>query len=305
MNKNKLKKMKDSIFLDTDGDWESIASEISKERDELKCELNRIKDKKPGHSIEVDPKRCKNWYYSDRSAFELGDIEDLSEDIKKNGQLQPVIVRKIEHLDYDYEVIAGERRWRACKLANIPMKVEVTDKDDTGCIVIQTSENKKQSLSPYSLSKVYLKIMQDSGISQNKMATELSIPNSTFKDILSFTRVPQEVWDAVEDMSRVKPRTAAYIAKEAAKGQEYIQAFLALANKIREGAGADTLEKHIYKHMSNKKLDRNATYSYKNDSGELLFRISTQGRITLSKIITDKYSSDTIGEKLKEIFSID
>ncbi|RZI45473.1 ParB N-terminal domain-containing protein [Candidatus Finniella inopinata] len=45
------------------------------------------------HVIEVDPKKCRRWKLADRSGFEFGNIYALAEDIKKNGQVEPVLVR--------------------------------------------------------------------------------------------------------------------------------------------------------------------------------------------------------------------
>ena len=54
---------------------------------------------------ELNPKECRRWKYADRSSFEMGDLFLLAEDIKQNGQIEPVIVRPIEESgDIKYEV---------------------------------------------------------------------------------------------------------------------------------------------------------------------------------------------------------
>ena len=170
-------------------DWEIIASEQYDENKKLTDRLSELEEEigKNKDIINIDPKKCRNWKYSDRNDFEMGDIEDLAEDIRKNGQLQPAIVRKINtDLNYDYEIIAGERRWKACLLANITLSAMLTDQDDAGCLVIQTSENRKKSLSPYSLAVVYQRLMIDLDIGQNELSKKLGIPKSSFGDLMSF-----------------------------------------------------------------------------------------------------------------------
>ena len=287
--------------LAIDGDWESIADEISKERDSLIEEIGKIKDaSKLSEIISVDPSLCSNWTYSDRSDFELGDIDALSEDIKRNGQFQPAIIRRVGLNDGGYEVIAGERRWRACLAAGVSLKAIVTDGNDSECLIMQTSENKKESLSSYSLAKVYLRMMKDKNISQNKMAEFLNIPGTTFRNILSFNNLPQEVWDNVKDMSKVKPRTADYLSKTCAKGDEYIIAILSLSEHIKEGRGEDFLSSKINKYLTNKKTKRNSSAIYKGTDGNVLFRVTAAGSIKLSDYLTSKLSIDEISKKIAE-----
>lgn len=301
MTKNKREMFKrNRQNLAIDGDWESIADEISKERDSLKEEISKIKaDSKSNEIISVEPSLCANWDYSDRSDFELGDIDALSEDIKRNGQFQPAIIRARVG-DEGYEVIAGERRWRACLAAGIPLKAIVTEGGDSECLVMQTSENKKESLSPYSLAKVYERMMKDKKISQNKMADLLNIPGTSFRNILSFNNVPKEVWDNVKDMSNVKPRTADYISRVCSKGDEYLIAINSLAEYIREGRGEDFLRSKIDKHFNNKKTKRNGSSIYKGAEGQVLFRVTEAGSIKLSDYLTSKLSIDEISKKIVE-----
>src|SRR4051812_20437328 len=70
----------------------------------------------------VDPDNIVNWKYSDRPEFELGNIEALANEFTTIGQQQPCIVRPIEHKDNFYELLVGERRWRAAKEAKIKLK---------------------------------------------------------------------------------------------------------------------------------------------------------------------------------------
>ncbi len=294
---------KNRAALQIDEDWENIADEIAHERDMLRQEIEQLKNT-PSDIISVDPAICFNWAYSDRNDFELGDIDELSADIKRNGQLQPAIIRKIDSLDEKYEIIAGERRWRACSLAGIKLKAVMTDANDSDCLVIQTSENKKESLSAYSLSKVYVKLMKDKKISQNKLAELLGISKATMSNMLSFDKVPQDVWGQVGDMSKVSSRTAVFIATEIAKGAEYLSAILSLVPQIREGKGWQILENNLNKHFSNKKLNRNRTYVQKNKDGKVLFRITETGRITLGEHVRSRFSIEEVQKKLSDMLDV-
>lgn len=305
----KMNAVTSAFKKDNTMDWKEMARKHIEEGEQLKEQVRDLEskltvsgEKKEGDILEVSPYDCDNWRYADRNDFELGDIDSLAEDISKNGQLQPVIIRKLEGGGkFKFEVIAGERRWRACKQANLPLKAVLTDKDDEGCIVIQTSENKKKSLSSYSLAKVYKNLMRDKGISQNKMAESLGMASTTFKNILSFNRVPNDVWIAVKDMSLVKPRTAAFIAGRCEESPDYIDMFIALADKIRAGAGVDALEKLTAKQLSNKKAKRNNSFVIHDDDGGVMFRITSEGRVTLSKKVLSQIDIKEFSRQLKGV----
>lgn len=298
------------LIKDNTADWKNIANKEIEENKNLKEQINSLEkelsNKDRSNIIEIDPKKCRNWKYADRNRFELGGIEELAEDIKQNGQLQPAIVRKIDSLDYVYEIIAGERRWRACSFANIQLKVIVTNEDDAGCLVIQTSENKKKSLSAYSLAVAYEKVMIDLKISQNELSRRLNIPKTSFSELMSFNKVPKEVWEAVEDMTKVKPKTAAFLSLTCSRGNEYLSSVINFAPKIREGYGSDSLAKLIEKHLSNIKTNRSSSRVYEGKTGEVLFRITSEGRISLSKTIVKKVDinkfAEYLGKYLEEVF---
>jgi len=78
-----------------------------------------------------------------RTNFKKEELDELSESIKKNGLLQPILVRKI---DGNYQIIAGERRWQACKLAGLKtVPVRVKDVDDDETIILALIENIQRS----------------------------------------------------------------------------------------------------------------------------------------------------------------
>lgn len=298
-NKRELFK-KNREMLEVDGNWENLAEEIAKERDSYKKELEKLKNMPvSGDIIEIDPDKCKNWVYSDRNDFELGDIDDLAEDIRINGQLQPAIVRKTHDLNFDYEIIAGERRWRACNLAGLKLKAVVVEKDDLECLVIQTSENKKQGLSPYSLAKVYFKLMSQLDIGQNELAKRIGMPKASLSNLMAFNKVPQIVWDNVIDMSKVSASTAAYLSVTCNKSSMHLDAVIGLSKKIRDGVGSDGLDKLVNKVLSNSKANRNNTVVFKNKNDEPLFRVSSTGRISITRSLLEKLDMDDLGNHLK------
>lgn len=202
--------------------------------------------------VEIDPGECSNWEYSDRQNFELGNIKELAADIAENDQIQPILVRHSTGKN-KYEVIAGERRWRACSILGKKVKAIILTVNDKEAFFAQHSENIKESLSNYSKSISYYKIAHSKKISQNSLAKKLGFKKSSFSEFLSYNHVPPELWEAVEDMSNVSVSTACYIRKTLNENPSILPKLISLAKEIRQGAGKSKLSEYLDGKLGNKK----------------------------------------------------
>ena len=189
--------------------------------------------------VELYPDDCIIWDYADRQDFEMGDLNALGADIKKNGQIQPIIVRYTG--DY-YEIIAGQRRWQACKLVNISVQAIITDLSDEEALLVQSSENLKKDISPYSKARCYGKILKDKKITQAKLAEELKISQGSLSDLLSFNDVPEDVWIAVSDVSKISVRTAMHLKKILDEDKNILLDILLIAPQIKKGIGQKKID---------------------------------------------------------------
>lgn len=202
--------------------------------------------------IKVSPDMIGNWEYRDRQAFELGDIEELAKDILVNGQVQPIVItladntfKSIEDPDAKYVVIAGYRRWLACKSKNIEIDATLREFNIEDAISTLVSENKKEAVSDYSKGMFYKNILLKENISIKTLYERTGIKKSTFHNYLAFYDVPEIIWDAVEDLSKVSARTAAEIKLISQRGEAEMQALIDLAPEIASGAGATKLQKLV------------------------------------------------------------
>lgn len=191
---------------------------------------------------EIDPSKCFNWKYADRQDFEMGDLHELASNISENGQVQPIVVRESGD---KYEVIAGERRWRACSLINIKVKAVIKDLSDEEAFILQAAENKKQSLSPYSQSISYYKILSDEKISQRELAKKLGISKSTLNNLMSYSSVSPLLWEAVGDMKKVTIKTACFIRNLLEESPNSLGSLISIASEIRKGAASAKIKKLI------------------------------------------------------------
>lgn len=188
----------------------------------------------------IDPVDCVNWRYADRQNFEMGDLQELANNIAENGQVQPIIVRLVNN---KYEVIAGERRWRACALINKNIKAIIMQLSDEDAFILQSAENIKQELSNYSKSMSYYKILSDEKLSQRTLAKKIGMSKSTLNNLLAFAGVSNDLWHAVGDMRKVTIKTACFIKQLLENNPELLNKFIEISHEIQKGAGTNKLKK--------------------------------------------------------------
>ena len=123
--------------------------------------------------------------YQPRKTFDQTELEELSESIKVNGVLQPILVRPLTNSAKSYEIIAGERRWRACQIAKIhSVPVIVRNFDDETAMGVAMIENLQRSdLNIIEEAEGYRTMMNNFQFTQNINWTK-SIRTDQDKDIL-------------------------------------------------------------------------------------------------------------------------
>ena len=127
-----------------------------------------------------------------RRNFEEDSLLELADSIKQFGVLQPLIVRKQN--DY-YEIIAGERRWRAAKLAGIKeIPVIVKDYSQQEIVEIALIENiQRENLNAYEEAKAYKSLMDDFGLTQEEVSEKVGKNRSTIANSMRLLDLPDEV----------------------------------------------------------------------------------------------------------------
>lgn len=126
-----------------------------------------------------------------RRIFDKEFLRDLANSIKKNGLIQPIIVRKA---GLKYEIVAGERRWRAAGQAGlheIPVRVLEFEKDNPFLSLVENLQ--RQDLNPIELAQAYKKLMQKDKFTQEKLADQLGIPRATLANQLRILKLSPEV----------------------------------------------------------------------------------------------------------------
>jgi len=120
-------------------------------------------------------------------------IDELTASIKEIGIIQPIVARKNEH--GKYEIITGERRWRAAIKAGLSeVPIIVRDADDRESLEVAIVENlQREDLNPIEESAAYLQLIEDFGITQEEVAKRVGKDRSTITNQLRLQKLPREI----------------------------------------------------------------------------------------------------------------
>ena len=133
-----------------------------------------------------------------RKSFDETQLSELSDSIKQNGVLQPILVRKKGDM---YEIVAGERRYQASKLAGLKeIPAIVRDIDDAEVFQLALIENLQRSdLTPIEEARGYRQLLDTKGLTQEGLAKILSKSRSAIANTLRLMDLPQEVQNMMEE----------------------------------------------------------------------------------------------------------
>lgn len=163
-----------------------------------------------------------------RLDFKREELESLADSIRQKGVIQPLIVRRKPGRDV-YEIVAGERRWRAAQLAQLhEVPVVVRDLDDTEVLEVAIIENIQRSdLNAIEEALGFRQLMTRFGHTQEKLAEALSKSRSHVANLLRLLTLPTDVQDMVRSGALSagharaligSPKAAELAAQIAAKG---------------------------------------------------------------------------------------
>lgn len=135
--------------------------------------------------------------FQPRHVFDQDALQDLAASIKENGVLQPVIVRHNPKDNAQYELLAGERRWRASQLAGMTEVPAIVRKlDDDQMLQAAILENlQREDLTPLEEAQAYRDMMDALKLTQEQVAKRLGKARSAVANFLRLLNLPDEVKD--------------------------------------------------------------------------------------------------------------
>lgn len=194
----------------------------------IKSVSARTPDEVPLRSIIPNPDQP-------RTNFKREELEELAASIEKDGLLQPILVRTIG--ENSYQIIAGERRWQACKLIGmekVPVRIKNADADQA--LELALVENIQRSdLNPIEEAYGYRRLMERQNLTQAELAQMLSKGRSTITNALRLLDLPEDAQQLLFEEKITAGHARAILSVPTAEGrQKLTEKLLAEKLSVRE-----------------------------------------------------------------------
>ena len=234
--KTGLGKGLDALFADN-----TLLQQEEEKKEELKEGEEIVKSIK---IIEIEPNRDQP-----RKIFDNESLEELAESIKKYGVIQPIIVKKRENY---YEIVAGERRWRASKKAGLTeMPCIVRDDDERKNREISLIENiQREDLNPIDKARGFKLLLSEYEMTQQELADTLGISRSGVANTIRILNLDPRVIKLAQE-GQISEAHCRSIVSVPDPDEQY-----KLALKIIEkGESVKSLEQSMKNHRKAQKMD--------------------------------------------------
>ena len=241
-----------------------------------------------------------------RKEFDKDALSELANSIKQYGILQPIIVQKNEDM---YEIIAGERRWRAAKEAGLTeVPVIIRDYDKQKIIEITIIENiQRENLNPIEEAMAYQSLMEEYGLKHEELAERVSKNRSTITNSMRLLKLSDNIQQMIIDGKISAGHAKVLLSVENTSEQEKIaQELISKSLSVRE---LEKLVKQYIKPRKKKKSKDDKDYSlfYKEYEDRLKDILGTKVQINTKdknkgRIEIDYYSAAEL-ERIVELLN--
>jgi ParB family chromosome partitioning protein len=150
----------------------------------------------PERALEVNLDLLRPNKFQPRTHMDDARIDDLARSIRSNGIIQPIVVRRVEG---GYEIVAGERRWRASQRAGL-LKVPIVVRDipDEGLLSAALIENiQREDLNPIEEASAYRRLVDEFQLTQDQIAEAVGKDRSSIANYVRLLKLPNEVRENV------------------------------------------------------------------------------------------------------------
>ena len=172
--------------------------------------------------------------FQPRRNFDQVELESLSQSVRANGVLSPILVRAVAN--DRYEIVAGERRWRAARLAGLTeIPALVRDANDPQALELALIENlQRADLNPIEEAAGYRQLIEEHGFSQDALAQRLGKARPTLANSLRLLTLPDSVQAMVRDGRLSAGHARALAALPHARADEIARATVARGLSVRD-----------------------------------------------------------------------
>lgn len=189
-----------------------------------------------------------------RKTFKQAELDELAASIKEKGVLQPILLRSVQGRPYNYEIVAGERRFRASKLAGLNEIPAVVKKlDDDNAMEIALIENvQRENLDPIEEAAAYKNLMEKCNYELSDVSRLIGKSDSYIRNSMRLMNLPESVKKMVSDgaISASHARTIAVADDPEKLARDIVSNNLSVADvatRVKNVKRSDTSRKYINK----------------------------------------------------------
>lgn len=221
-------------------------------------------------------------------------IDELATSIREKGLLQPILLRK---KNGKYEIIAGERRYRASLRAGLKeVPAIIKDVDDKEALELALTENlQREDLNPVEVALVYEKFLKEFSYTQEDLAKKIGIDRSSISNFIRLLRLPEWIKDLMRDGKLTQGHGRVLTSLKSEKEQKRF-----VDRVLNEGISVRELEREVKK----KRAQKHSSFLHVEETlrGILKTKVNITYRKNKGKIIIEFYSKDDL-DRIAAIFS--
>ena len=237
-----------------------------------------------------------------RKRFDPDSLSELADSIRIHGVIQPLTVRRLSS-GY-YQIIAGERRWRAAKEAGLDeIPAVIIEADDRKVMELGLIENlQREDLNPAEEARVYQTLMAEYGLTQEQVAQRMGKSRPAVTNALRLLNLPEDLMALVEDGSLSAGHARALLGAPNQTLQR--QAAKAVSEKGLSVRQTEALVKALQKEKKEKPQEDNVLSIYladieKNLGSQLGRKVHIQHKGKKGKVELEYYSEDDLDALLR------
>ena len=157
--------------------------------------------------------------YQPRTTFKPEALQELADSIKAQGVVQPIVVRPLQATPGQYELVAGERRWRAAQLAGLhEIPAVIRDISDQEAMAVALIENiQRQELNPIEEAKALVRLVEEFGLTHQEAADAVGRSRASVSNLLRLLSLETDVRHMLEDGQIEMGHARAILGLEAKK----------------------------------------------------------------------------------------
>lgn len=231
-----------------------------------------------------------------RRHFNDAELKELADSIKEHGVLQPLLVSELD--DGGYQIIAGERRWRASQIAGqatVPVIVKkMADQERLEVALIENVQ--REDLNPIEEGFAYKRLIEEFGLTQEQVAEKVGKSRPAVANAVRLLGLPEEVQNALIAGTISTGQARALLTLTDKKQQLDM-----LASMLGEKITVRELEKEVRKHSSASRKDPNLLYIEEQLRSALGTKVTVTGKAEKGTVIINYFSKEELKNIIKKI----